>query len=39
MPKPFDAASKVLIETSPEAWIRLAGYEPQGKVEVVSADL
>ena len=39
MSKTYDASSKAVIQTSPEAWLRLAGYEPRGLVEVVNVDL
>ena len=41
MPKPYDAASKAIIEACPEAWLRVAGHAPQGPalVTVVNVDL
>ena len=39
MPKPYDAASKALIEACPVAWIRIAGFDPQGSVHVANIDL
>lgn len=39
MPKPFDAATKHLVEARPLDWLALAGLPADGPVRVVDADL
>lgn len=39
MSKPFDAATKHLIEAFPEDWLVYAGLPTEGKISVVDADL
>jgi predicted transposase YdaD len=42
MPKPFDAASKHLIESRPQDWLRLAGFpvpKSDADIRIVDADL
>ena len=37
--KPYDASTKYLIETYPEAWLSYVGILAAGHVEVIDADL
>ncbi len=39
MHKPYDSATKSLIEARPIDWLALAGFAPRGPVRVVNADL
>jgi hypothetical protein len=39
MPKPFDAAMKLLLETYPADWVRCFGGPTGGPVQVIDADL
>jgi hypothetical protein len=36
MPKPFDAASKHLIESRPQDWLRLAGFPVPKSTDYIS---
>jgi hypothetical protein len=38
VPKPFDAATKHLVDTKPADWLEYVGL-PSGPVEVIDADL
>ena len=38
-PKPFDTATKQLIERYPESWLQLSGVAAGGEVQVIDADL
>ena len=39
MPKPFDAATKMLVQAHPADWVALAGFPAASKVEVVEAEV
>lgn len=39
MPKPFDTATKFLVEEYPAAWLELLGLAVDGPLEVIDADL
>lgn len=39
MPKPFDAATKHLLESDPDSWMDFASLVPDGRLSVLDADL
>lgn len=39
MAKPFEAATKQLVEAYPDAWLTYLGLQPTGPVAIVDADL